>query len=448
MRKLLIYICLLIPLGLSGQTSVTLEDCLRHSQEGNVSLQGGRLDIEAAKARQGEVLWMFFPQVSVSSFGFWARDPLLNVGLSDILGDSRAALVIDKGVQEIAGELELNTSVRALQYGWGVSAMAMQPLFAGGRIISGNRLAEVGTRAAELQYQILQRDNRSTVEEKYWQVVALQEKQKTLTQGRSVLDSLLKAVSAARRGGLIPEHDLTAVRLRQKELDAAEVALKGGIRLAKIDLFQTIGMPFTYRELDSYVCTDSIATLPPPPAMDDAVAEPESRLLELQVQAKKLEKQVQVGEYLPQVGVGLGYGYGHLQGPTQPSTKLLAFATVKIPLTGIGQAVYRARRYEAEVAKAQMDQAFLGAQLLLQQRKFHLEMEIAYEQVRVAREAMVIAADGERRSRADYRAGRIALAEYLKASLDRRTATETYVDKCMAYRKAYNAYCGRYLQEP
>ena len=259
-----------------------------------------------------------------------------------------------------------------------------------------------------------------------------------------MVDSLCRSVSAARRAGVVPENQLTEVLLEQQKLASAEVALKGGLTLAKMNIFNSIGHPYEYLALDSCEFTEPLDPLPLPASPAQDVKLPESELLALGVRAKKLEKRVQVGEYLPQAGIGGAYGYNYLQGPTHPGTRLLAFATVRIPITGIGQAAFRAKRYDAEVEKAQREKDYLDSQITLQERKMHLEMQIAYDQVLVAGQALQVARDGERRTKADYDAGRVSLTEWLKASVTTRTAYEEYIDKCIDYRKAYNAYCDKY----
>lgn len=444
MRKYLIYILLLLPWAAFAQTPVTLAECLALGEENTPALRNAQLDIQSAKALKSELVWSYFPNVSVRSFGFWSRDPLLDVGLSDIIGDSRAALIINDGAEYIAGKLEIPTRVQAFHYGWGVAASAIQPVFAGGRIINGNKLASVGVKAAEVQYDMQLRDKRREIEEGYWQVVSLQDKSRTLAAVQATVDSLCQTVAAARKAGLVPESDLTAVQLQQKRLSAAAVTLRGGIRLAKINLFNTIGKSYAYLDLDQYVFADAVEPLPRPLEPAGDAASPESALLSMQVEAKRLEKQVQIGEFLPQVGIGAGYGYSQFQGPRDPGTSLLAFATVKIPLTGIGQAVSRARRYDAALQKARNDQAYNEAQLALLERKLHLEMETAWEQAQILREAWQVAEDGSRRSRADWKAGRISLADYLRTTVDARQAHEAYLDQCLVYRRAYSAYAARY----
>ena len=54
------------------------------------------------------------------------------------------------------------------------------PVFAGGRIINGNKLARAGVEASEIQKQISENNVELTATQYYWQIISLKEKQRTL----------------------------------------------------------------------------------------------------------------------------------------------------------------------------------------------------------------------------------------------------------------------------
>ena len=57
---------------------------------------------------------------------------------------------------------------------------AIQPVFAGGQIVYGNKLAKVGENVSRLQLQLSENEVEKTTEQYYWQLVSLQEKVKTI----------------------------------------------------------------------------------------------------------------------------------------------------------------------------------------------------------------------------------------------------------------------------
>jgi outer membrane protein TolC len=66
------------------------------------------------------------------------------------------------------------------RFGFNATATLMQPIYAGGRINTGNRLAKVGVKAAELKHEVNLRQKREEIEKLYWEIVALEEKRQTI----------------------------------------------------------------------------------------------------------------------------------------------------------------------------------------------------------------------------------------------------------------------------
>ncbi|MCQ2184862.1 MAG: TolC family protein, partial [Bacteroidales bacterium] len=384
-RTLLIPILLLISLAApareEGARVISLGECLELGMRNDPYVRNASLDVSSAKSRKAEAMWEYFPDVSISAFAYYAVNPLIKIGITDILGTSDAAWEINSALSEIARENGIKPYYAGFKQGFGIAASAIQPVYAGGRIAAGNKLASLGVKAAEIQKSIRERDTREEIEKKYWMVVSLQEKKKTLSQAMELMDSLLSQAGAARDAGVMLESDYMKLSRKRSELLSGESALRGGLRLAKMDLFNSIGLDYEYIHLDEYVFEEpSTELVPPSRLLDGSGTMPdESRLLEMQVEARKLEKRMAVGEYLPEVGVGLSYGYGNLQNNNFDRMNAVGFASVKIPLTGIGKATERAKRYEAALQKSLNEKQYLDSQLILQQQKLYLEAQTAYD---------------------------------------------------------------------
>ena len=65
--------------------------------------------------------------------------------------------------------------------GFNATLTFMQPLYAGGRITTGNKLAKAGIKAAELKHEVNLREKREEIEKSYWEIVALTPCQAELT---------------------------------------------------------------------------------------------------------------------------------------------------------------------------------------------------------------------------------------------------------------------------
>lgn len=446
MKKLSIIISLAAICGsLCAQAQdISLKECLEMGANNDVGLRNARLDVLAAKEQQAEARWEYVPRVSLSGFGYYALNPLLRITVKDVIGNSDAANEINNSIQNFAQENGIRSVYTTLKQGWAASAVMIQPLYTGGRIFNGNKLANLGVEAAGIQSRLKEKESSRNIEKKYWTAVSLQEKQLTLSQAQALLDSLYKDASNAFEAGLIVENDLRQVEEKMDELKSAGIKLRGGLRLAKMDLFNSIGYEYSILGLDSLHFSDSIDSLQSPSyyIVEDSELPvcDESRLLALKVQAEQLEKKMAVGENLPQVMVGASYGYNNIQGKPLPTTNGVGFVSVQIPITDIGKAAHKAKRYNYQIEKAQNEKEYLDAQLVLRRQMYMLSMQTAWEELQLSEAKAANAVSRAIRAESEYKAGRSTVSEWLKAELDSRTASEDYINRCIDYRNAVRDY--------
>ena len=425
------------------ERSVSLQECLDLSRSSNPEVLNAALDVRAAKAQKQEAAANWFPTVSFSSIGFKAFDPLVRIGLEDVLGNSDAANNIRYYASTAAGLSGVSTEWSLLSKGFLASLNVSQPLFAGGRIANGNALAALGMKASGIRNEMALRDNDDEVVNKYWTIVSLEEKKKALLQAMELVRSLEKDVSSAVDAGLARESDLLQVRLKAREMDADMVRLNGGIRLAKMDLFNFIGLEYKVLELDAMHLSDDMEGLLAPENYFRemsalASSSEESRLLDLSVEAKKLEKKMVLGEGLPQVGVGASMGYGQVIGDPQPNA--LVYAMVKIPISDWGKTARKLQRSQYEIDKAENEKAYLDKQLLLKVNKDWVELQSAWEQKLAAEDAVTLAGKISEQKKAEYEAGLCTLSELLESQTGLQTALSARVDALTAYCNALSAW--------
>ena len=432
--------------------SLPLDSCFELARTHSAVLKNARLDVLAARAKKQEALASYFPKVAVQAFGFGALDPMLEIGMLDILGHSPTARNLNRLIEQVGAQYGINTSYRTLDHGWTASATAIQPLFAGGRIVNGNRLAQLGVQASVLQEKISERTMLEEVENSYWLVVSLEEKRKTLEQLQGLLDNVEKDVRSALAAGLATETDVMQVSLKQNELKSGKLQLENGIRLAKMNLFNTIGYAYNpYRNvdieglprIDDVLFSDLPDTLLPPETYytdenEIAATQEEMRLLELQVDAEKLTKRMILGEALPQVGVGAMYGYSDMMNNDKFNGVL--FVSAKVPLSDWGATARKLQGEEYHLQKALNNKEFYSSQILLQIRQLWLNLTSAWEQLQVAEESVETARKTTEQLTEHYRAGMASLSELLQAQTRLRQESEACIDRKIAYQTALQSY--------
>lgn len=450
-------LCFLNMLGARPVVYLSLDDCKRMADNNSIVVKNAELDIKAAKAQRQEALAEYFPSVSLMAAGFYALDPMIELGVKDILGKSDFTDNLQSYIDVVAPQLGINPLYSTLQRGLIASVSVMQPVYAGGRIVTGNKLAVLGVEAAVLQRKIAARTSDEDIEQLYWQVVTLEEKQKTLTGIHSMLDSVLTDVEMALSAGLVDNTDLLQVKLKMSELSSGEIALDNGIRLAKMNLFNTIGQEYSYirRDNDSIPYIDDILFSDGIDSLDIPInyyvdenelvdSQYETRLLELAVKAKKLEKRMAVGETLPSVAVGASYGYANIL--DKGDLNGAVYAVVKVPVTDWGKTARKIERLDCQIEKTQNEHDFLKKQILLQIRQLWLNANTSWQQMSVAEEAVEMAEENFNRTLAYYRAGLVSTTELLQAQTELQQARERYIEYCVEYKKALQTYINRTRQ--
>ncbi|MBO6080646.1 MAG: TolC family protein, partial [Bacteroidales bacterium] len=293
-------------------------------------------------------------------------------------------------------------------------AMVLQPVYMGGQIVNGNRLAKVGVKAAELQGQLTEDRILQQVEEYYWLIISLQEKLKTLQQAMTFLDTLKRDVNAAAEAGLVSKNDPLKVKLKWNEVYYNHEKVQNGIRLATDALGQMIG-----QDHGILILTDTIVEISEWQARwkDPGAAvlgRKETQLLDLQVSAEELKKKMTLGETLPHLTVGGTASYGNLVFDHY-TANALAFVTLQVPLTGWWEASHKLKQHDILIQKSENERADLLQKMYLEVMQAWNNVGEAYNQYKLMGLALQDAEANLLDAKANYDAGLIPVSELLEA---------------------------------
>ena len=206
---------------------------------------GAAPDLKAAEYQKQEAFAEYFPESQRDGFRFLGVQPAARDRMKDIFGNNDFSNNLQNLIESYAPMYGISPSYSTLNRGYLAGISVMQPLFAGGRIVNGNRLAGIGVEAARLQQSMQTRSTADEIEGYWWQIVSLQDKQELLAGSMELVDTLYRDVSAAYEAGLVTEDELLQVKLARNELLSGEVQLRNGLRLAKMNLLNSIGMDYT-----------------------------------------------------------------------------------------------------------------------------------------------------------------------------------------------------------
>lgn len=118
-----------------------------------------------------------------------------------------------------------------------------QPIYMGGQIRALNDIARYGEEMAVSARNLAVQEVLYTVDEAYWLVVSLGEKQKLAASFEALVDSLKFSVEALLANGMATRSDLLSVEVKLNEAKIAYVKVTNGLSLARMALAQLCGLP-------------------------------------------------------------------------------------------------------------------------------------------------------------------------------------------------------------
>ena len=485
MKKIIlsIILCFVCCDFVAAQT-YTLQQLKDSALHNNIVLRNARHSIDAAQHQRKEAFTKYFPSVRGTGFWFNANKGMAKMDMnpSEFISPEMGATLAQMLPAEMLAALGSPVSISMMKNGTVAGVSAVQPVFAGGQIINGNRLAKVGEDVSRLQLQLSENEVEKQTEQYYWQLVSLQEKMKTIEAVQTLLADIYKDVDVAVRAGLAMRNDLLQVQLRQNDVESQKLKLQNGIFIVKQLLGQYAGLTPSLtprsaeRRLQSknpsprgegnfegegsiYIFEVETPDLdqqnysPPSRIPVSFIGQPERltpvalallpeyQLLNKQVEATKLQKKMEIGKNLPTVGVGAGYNYHNLL--DNDRTFGMVFATVSVPISDWWGGSHAIKRKKIEQLKAEEQLADNSELLVIRMQNAWNNVEEARQQLQIAQRSIEQAEENLRLNRDYYRAGTSKMSDLLEAqllyqqSLDRRTdAYADYQNKLLEHRQA------------
>ncbi|MCR5820313.1 MAG: TolC family protein [Bacteroidaceae bacterium] len=417
----------------AAEHSLTITQLRDSALATNFTLRQARLHVDAAKEQHRETFTKFFPSVSATGAWFNANRPMakMDIDPQEFISPEMGAMMAASLPAEALAALSTPMAMTMMKNGTIASISAMQPIFAGGQIVNGNKLAKVGEEASQLQVKIAENDVVEQVEQTFWQLVSLEEKTRTLNAVSEMLKSLEGDVKAAVKAGVALRNDLLQVQLRQNEIESQYLKLSNGRSLIKLLLAQYCGL----RDTTFSITYDHNALEVTPVDHEQALLNTsEYQLMEKNVQVTALQRKMEVGKNLPSLAVGAGYNYHNLMECDRHFA--MVYATVNVPISdwwGGSHAIRRKRIAEQEAQEQLTNNSEL---LKIQMQKAWNDVVEAESQLALAERSETQAEENLRLHRNTYKAGTATMSDLLEAQLLFQQAldkkTEAYISLQMA----------------
>ncbi|MDD2601887.1 MAG: TolC family protein [Prevotella sp.] len=428
-----------------AQQQLTLQQVRELAVANNIVTRSADNALIQAQEQQKEAKTNYFPQVNAVGVGFKTNVDMIkaNIATNEVIPSSLAQLI----PTELAVKIPANIPVNMVDHGLMVGVTAVQPLYMGGQIINGNRLAKVNVEAKQLQSQTSKKSVLLQAEQYFWQIITLKEKQKTLDVVGDMLSNLEKDASVAVKSGVGMRNDLLSVQLKQNEVESARLKLDNGLKLARLVLAQYIGME--NKDIDVSADGD-LLQMPVYPAIkvdhNQAVNElPEYQLLQKDVEATNLQYKLEIGKRMPSLGIGAGYSYYNMGKGTNNNFASM-FVTMSIPISGWWGGSHAIKRSKLVEDNAR-EQLAINTQLLkIRMQKDWNDLDDAYKQLELSRKSIEQSKENLRLNSDYYHAGTVTMNDLLIAQQQYQQCRDRYTDaysqlqlKMVEYRQSIGA---------
>ena len=244
----------------------------------------------------------------------------------------------------------------------------VQPLYAGGKIRAGNKLARIGREVAEENRRKTRMQVIADADNAYWTYISVERKVRMLDSYKAQMDTVFRQAEVALSAGMGVENDLLRIKAKRSEIHYQYQKAKNGLNLCRLALCNVLG-----QSLDAeFVPLDTVVVVSAPREMDESIAaRPELALLQKQVEAGEQQVKVARGDVLPQIGLSAGYlYYGNIKlkgmnydagGNAIPFTQKfddglgLVMASVSIPLFHWGEGLKKVKKAKFDLENARLD---------------------------------------------------------------------------------------------
>lgn len=305
-----------------------------------------------------------------------------------------------------------------------------QPIYMGGKVRTAHEMAKVGEDIARENIRLSRSDMLLETDQAYWQVVRIGEQVSAALKYREVVKELVKNLQDAQTVGMTTSNDILKAQVRLNEADLMVQQAQNGYILAQMNLCRLIGLDLQTR----LNLLDSLSETVNPViwTLDSAVSQrADYQMLMRQVDLKERQVALDRADFLPQIGVTAGYGYGgglKLNGDDEASATFTAMAGVKIPVFhwGEGKNKIRSARMEEEISRLNLEKSSDLMELEIVSSRFSLRD--AQTRVVMARNALAQASENLKTSTDQYQVGMEDLTSLLEAQAQWQQMWSQWID--------------------
>ena len=343
----------------------------------------------------------------------------------------------------MAPDMEMSGMEMIMKGTYMAGVMLTQPIYAGGKILTGKKMAEAGESAAEEQLRAAKASVIYDADNAYWTYVAVLQKQEMMNVLAAQLDTLFSQIGVASSAGMATGADLLTVKAKRSEVEYQVRKVANGVALCKMALCRVVGVPF-----DTEIAVEDVAVPEEFTRIETgnvSVADrPEMKLLETGLEVSRLKVRMTRGDYLPTLALVGGYcAFGNMKMKTMvdsgggnyvPYTQKIgqdmgvAMVSLNIPIFKWGQGYNKVRKAKLDVDNAALDLQKNSRLLELQANQAAFNLSDSYNLIAAAKDGKAPADENLRVTENRYHASMCPLSDYLDAQFQWQQARSNLIE--------------------
>ena len=418
-----IMICCALPA--QERMTLTLEECRQAALETSEDIQKSRNSMQQADLDRKIAVTAMLPSVQATATGVYVLPDI------DMMG--------------------MNLMMRGT-YLAGINLV--QPVYAGGKILTGKKLAQIGKDAAAQQDRLIRAEVIEETDNAYWTLIAVRQKVRMLESYQARMDSLYAQTQVAVESGMATDNDLLKINAHNSDMSYQLQRARNGEDMCRMLLCSLVGAsPET-----EIIPADSVINVEMPYTADASIdARPELALLDSRIKASEQNIKMARADYLPTVGLSLGYSYfGNVKlegniglGPVSlPMNQKfeqgigMALLSVKIPIFHWGQGNKKVKRARLDLANARLDLQKNTRLMDIELKQAINNLNDSYMMIGTAETGLRQAEENLRVTKNRYEVSMAPLSDMLDAQSQWQSAMSNLIEA----KTQYKIYWTRYLK--
>lgn len=461
LQAVLLGASLCVALPGNAQRTLTLDSCRALALGNNKTLGMSRVNRGMAEDVRKAARTNYLPKLdAVGTYQLSSREiSLLNNSQKDML-NNLGTNIASQLPSELAGAASqiaptmtsaLNEAGQSIRKAFrtnnrnlfGADVVVRQPVYMGGAIKAENKAADINISMADNNIDLTTQNTLYKVDQAYWQVVSLVQKQVLAGQYLDLVRKLHDDVAKMLAQGVATKSDELRVAVRVNEAEMAQTQVDDGVVLSKMNLCQICGL-----DLNTDIRLVDEAS-PQPSTMGKGTitmegrgeARPELRLLENTVSLSRQNTIITRAAFLPQVLATGGYLLSNpnvLNGYRNTFSGLFHVGvTLRVPIWNWGEGRHKVRASKAATQMARLELEDMREKIDLQVQQADFRMDEAYKRLNMATSNLTSAEENLRCANVGFKEGVMQTTDVMEAQTAWQAAQTQKIDAEIEVRMAH-----------